>query len=96
MGVRGIEIAPKIPVEDGINAARLMLARCWFDSAKCGRGIEALKNYRQKIDEKRQISTGPLHDWASHGADAFRYLAVSANGPRVTQQPLRLINRRVA
>jgi hypothetical protein len=96
MGLRGIEIAPKLSVEDGINAARLLLARCWFDGAKCGRGVEALKSYRQKIDEKRQISTGPLHDWSSHAADAFRYLAVSANGPRLQQQPLRLVNRRVA
>jgi hypothetical protein len=77
MGLKA-RIAPKLKVEDGINAARLLLPRCWFDARKCAYGIEALKQYRQEMDEKRKAFTGrPLHDFASHGADAFRYLAVS-------------------
>jgi len=77
MGLKA-RIAPKLKVEDGINAARLLLPRCWFDAKKCAFGIEALKQYRQEMDEKRKAFTGrPLHDFASHGADAFRYLAVS-------------------
>ena len=87
MGLRRVEIAPKLAVEDGIQAARVLLARCWFDREKCARGIETLKNYRSRIDEKRRINLGPLHDWASHGADAFRYLAVSANN---SAAPMRL------
>ncbi|MGL4574240.1 MAG: hypothetical protein ACRCV9_05565, partial [Burkholderiaceae bacterium] len=79
LGVRGIEIAPKLSVEDGIQAVRLTLPRCVFDRQKCARGIEMLKNYRMRVDEKRRIGLGPLHDFASHGADAFRYLAVSGN-----------------
>ena len=77
MGLKA-RIAPKLKIEDGINASRLLLPRCWFDARKCAFGIEALKQYRQEMDEKRKAFTGrPLHDFASHGADAFRYLAVS-------------------
>lgn len=77
LGIRNIEIAPKLGVDDGIQAARSMLARCWFDEENCGRGIEALRQYRRDFDEKLKSWRGrPLHDWTSHGADAFRYLAV--------------------
>lgn len=96
MGLGRIEIAPKLAVEDGINAARLMLARCWFDAEKCARGIEALKNYRTRIDEKRRIALGPLHDWSSHGADAFRYLAVSGNQQVAPMAQIIYPRRRVA
>lgn len=75
----GINFTPleNLPVADGINAARMTVPRCWFDKTKTAKGVDALRQYREKIDEKRQISFGPLHDWTSHAADAFRYLAVS-------------------
>lgn len=77
LGVSDIRIAPKLPVDDGIQAARAFIATCWFDDVKCGRGIEALRQYRRDYDEKgRTFRSRPLHDWTSHGADAFRYLAV--------------------
>ena len=64
-------------VEDGINAARLLIPRCWFDKAKCADGLEALRSYRADWDEtKKVLSNRPRHDWASHGADGFRYLAM--------------------
>ena len=64
-------------LEDGINAARLLLPRCWFDAEKCARGLEALRHYRCEWDERRQaFRERPLHDWSSHAADAFRYLAM--------------------
>jgi phage terminase large subunit len=64
-------------VEDGINAARLLLPQCWFDGTKCARGIEALRQYRTEWDDKRKVfKNNPLHDWTSHAADAFRYLAL--------------------
>lgn len=72
----GARVLPIHGVADGINAARLFLARCWFDDVKCARGIEALRNYRRDYDEKaKAFRERPRHDWASHGADAFRYLA---------------------
>ena len=62
-------------MEDGINAVRLVLNRCWFDQEKCVRGVEALKQYRCAWDEGRKVfRDAPLHDWTSHGADALRYL----------------------
>lgn len=78
----GIEfvVAPKLPVDDGINAVRAILPRCWFDADKCKRGVQALTNYRAEFDAKRDaVKSFPLHDWASHGSDAFRYGAVTAD-----------------
>lgn len=76
LGLSKIRIAPKLPIDDGISAVRLMISRCWFDAEKCKTGIEALKQYRTEYDEKRRaFSNRPLHDWTSHAADAFRYLA---------------------
>jgi hypothetical protein len=64
-------------VEDGIHAVRQLLPRCWFDADACARGLEALRNYRSEWDERRQaFRERPLHDWSSHAADAFRYLAM--------------------
>ena len=81
LGIR-FRVVPQIGVQDGINAARMMLPNCWFDAKRCATGLDALRQYREKIDEKRSISMGPLHDWTSHAADAFRYMAVAAKEPR--------------
>lgn len=74
-----IAIAPNLKVQQGIDAARLVMNHCWFDEEKCSDGIEALRAYRRAYDEdKKSFSNRPLHDWSSHGADAFRYLALVA------------------
>lgn len=71
------QIVPMAPVHVGIAAVRDLLPRCWFDAEKCKHGVEALTQYRRKWDEKRKVfHDGPLHDWASDPADAFRYLAL--------------------
>lgn len=76
LGLRPI-ILPRGKVEDRINAARLMLPKCRFDKVKCADGLKALSNYQRQFDEKRKsFNDRPLHDWASHGADAFGYGAV--------------------
>lgn len=73
---------PKLELADGINAARLLLARCWFDEQRCATGIEALRNYQKTWNERLGQFTGvPVHNWASHGADAFRGLAVRHKAP---------------
>lgn len=78
MGLRPFEVAPKLEVQDGIEAVRNLLPRCWFDAEKCADGLRALKNYRKDWDENRGVwLPRPRHDWASHGADAFRTGAVS-------------------
>ncbi len=77
LGVR-FEVAPAQSLEDGIEAVRAMLPRCWFDETKCKRGIEALEQYRRVWNDKtRDFQNTPLHDWTSHGCDAFRYGAVT-------------------
>lgn len=77
MGLKNVEVVPKLSVEDGINAARLLINKSWFDVEKCARGITALKNYQRKWDPKNKVfQMKPHHDWASHSADSFRTLAV--------------------
>lgn len=69
-------LIPRMEVADGINAVRLTLPHCWFSAKKCEKGIEALKMYRREKDDKNNsFKDKPLHDWTSHAADAFRYLA---------------------
>ncbi|CAJ0899681.1 hypothetical protein R6138_04361 [Ralstonia thomasii] len=81
-----VRITPKSSVADGINAARTIFGACWFDAEKCADGIQCLRNYRYEVDpDTQQYSTKPLHDWASHGADAFRYLAVAMREPKKKQ-----------
>lgn len=75
-------IAPRLSVEDGIEAVRRLIPRMWIDADKCALGLSALRDYREKIDPKRRVSMGPLHDWTSHGADALRYLATAYDEPR--------------
>jgi hypothetical protein len=76
LGLKNITVAPIHRVEDGINAVRVFLPKCWFDATKCARGIEALKLYHADFDDKLQsLRAHPVHDWSSHGADSFRYLA---------------------
>ena len=72
------KIAPKLSVDDGIEAVRNIFNRVFIDEKKCKRGIACLKNYHHEYDEKNKIyKQSPKHDWSSHGADSFRYMAVS-------------------
>ncbi len=75
---RNPALVPDIGVEDGINAARLSMARCYFDRTRCAAGLEALRQYRAEFDEKTAaFKDHPRKDWTNHAADAFRYLAVA-------------------
>lgn len=97
LGIQDVTIAPKLAIEDGIQAARSMLNRCWFDEEKCNRGIEALRQYRREFDEKNKSWRGrPLHDWTSHGADAWRYLAVGKQTETNWGEPIRRNLRGIA
>lgn len=72
-------------VDDGINAVRMLLPRCWFDRKKCESGLDALRMYQRDWDEKAQdFRSSPRHDWTSHGADAFRYLATGIDTAAAT------------
>ncbi len=71
------ELVTRMSIDDGIQAVREILGRCYFDEKNCESLINILKNYRKEYDEERLVyKNSPLHDWTSHGADAFRYMAV--------------------
>jgi phage terminase large subunit len=81
LGIR-FAVAPDVPVEDGIHAVRMLLPRCYFDETRTKAGIEALQHYRRDYNARlNEFKATPVHDWASHGADAFRYLAVALKTP---------------
>jgi hypothetical protein len=81
LGLKNITLAPLHRVEDGINAVRVVIPRCWFDAGKCARGLDALRLYRAEYDDKLGVlRPHPVHDWCSHAADAFRYLAMTLDG----------------
>ena len=71
-------IVPQIDVEPGIKKARLVFPRCYFDRVATVRLRECLKRYRRSIPVSTNEPGAPMHDEFSHGADAFRYLAVIA------------------
>jgi len=84
---RGFKVK-KVPhlqkADTGIQLARKYFPRVWFDKEKTFDLRRALKNYHYKYDPVKKVySKYPEHDWSSHYADAFRYLAVSYN-----QEPL--------
>lgn len=71
------QIVAKLGVDDGIQFVRDILPRCVFDEIPTKRGVECLEEYRKEWNDKQGCwRDNPLHNWASHGADAFRYLAV--------------------
>lgn len=82
-GSANLDIIPKAGLEDGINAVRLVLPKVYFDEVKCIQGVKALQNYHRQWDDKLQeFRNKPVHDWSSHPADAFRYLATGLTMPR--------------
>jgi hypothetical protein len=77
------QICPNVPIEDGIHAARMLFPRCWFDATKTRVGLEALGRYRRQFNSRlNEFTATPVHDVFSHGADAFRYLAVRHKTPQ--------------
>lgn len=64
-------------IKAGIEAVRNIFPLCYFDKDKCADGLQALRHYRYKVDENGKSSKDPEHDWSSHYADSFRYLAMA-------------------
>lgn len=92
LGIR-MRVVPKISLNDGINAVRMFLPTCWIDELECKDGIEGLKQYtKEKIKDEAGISgesifrDKPLHNWASHPADALRTLVVGLRQMRDDNQ----------
>jgi len=75
---------PKKTIDSGIEDVRRLLPSCIFDERKCSQGIKALESYRKEWNDKLGCwRNNPLHDWSSHCADAFRYLATAEAGMMV-------------
>ncbi len=91
---------PHLGRQQGIDAARMMLPQCRFDSNKCHDGIEALRSYKKEFNElTKTFRETPLHNWASDGADSFRYLSLVAKQKKNTLSepaPTKLDDKQVA
>lgn len=72
-------VLAQLNVEEGIKQVRMIFPKCYFDERKTTRLIECLKRYERRMHEKTNVAMAPLHNEFSHGADAFRYLAMSAD-----------------
>lgn len=78
LGLRPLTVLDALPVDDGINAARMRLGTLHINEDNCGQLVNALKSYRKEWDEVRQtFKAHPFHDWTSHGADMIRYWAMT-------------------
>ena len=77
---------PNQSIESGIKAARMAFGQVYFDKQKSDRLIQCLKRYRRNIPTTTGEPASPVHDEYSHGADAFRYLALVA--PQLSNEDL--------
>lgn len=78
-----VQVLERVPVVDSIDAARSIFSKCYFDRINCDQGLQCLRHYRYDVDpETKQFSKNPVHNIYSHGADAFRYLALMVGEPR--------------
>ena len=77
---------PNLDKQEGIYAARATFPSCVFDEKRTAEGIEALRHYHREWNEEKQtFGNTPAHDWASHAADAWRYLSLCWRHPKTKQ-----------
>jgi hypothetical protein len=77
-------IAPRVKIEDGIHAVKMLLPRCYIDTDNCSKLITALRHYHRKFSDKERIfKLKPVHDFSSHACDALRTLATGFNEERI-------------
>lgn len=78
LGIKPTRVVARQSIEDGINAVRQVLPMCYFDAQKTKKGLDALRNYMREWDDKMScFKNKPLHNFASHGSDAFRVFAMN-------------------
>lgn len=77
LGLSRVHVGVAADPEERVNAARLMIPLCWFDAERCAVGLDRLRAYRKRWSRATHSYVGPLHDQASHGADAFGEFALS-------------------
>jgi phage terminase large subunit len=87
------QIMPRVPILDSINAARTIFPTCYFDREHTADGLACLRHYRYEVDpDTGQFSRNPLHDHYSHGADAFRYIALMIKEPAKRKKSAQIAN----
>jgi hypothetical protein len=83
-----VRIGPQMSVQHGIDAGRFILPQCYFDKVRCEEGLAALRNYHREYDEVHKMYVDkPMHDWSSHAADGFRYMALVCRQLRPVATP---------
>jgi len=79
LGVKFTQV-PNLKIDEGIDAVRNILGRCFFDKERCAKGVQFLDAYRKQWNDQQGCwASKPLHNFASHCADAFRILALGVN-----------------
>ena len=90
-GIR-FRVAPRINLEDGIHAVKMILPRCKIDSDKCSDLLIALRHYHRKYNDKERVyKIKPVHDFSSHPMDALRYLATGIQEETITNKDRQLV-----
>ncbi len=86
---RRVRVLGRDDVDDGINAVKMLLGRCWFDNVRTARLRECMAHYHRDFNDKMGVfKATPVHDWSSHAADGFRALAMGLL--EQTPQPVKL------
>ena len=86
LGLR-FKIAPKLSIEDGIHAVKMLLPRCYIDVDNCKKFINALRHYHRKYKEKdSRYYDKPNQDWSSHFNDARRCVATGMERTQLQTQ----------
>jgi hypothetical protein len=90
LGLTGVSAGQATDPEERVNAARLMIPVTWFDAERCALGLERMRAYRKRWNRATRSYAGPLHDQASHGADAFGEFALHRRGAPASRQTRRV------
>jgi len=85
-GIR-FRVSPRIPLEDGIHAVKMILPRCKINSDNCSDLLIALRHYHRKYNDKERVyKIKPVHDFSSHPMDALRCLATGIQEQQITNK----------
>lgn len=85
---RKVRVLARDNVDDGINAVKMLLGRCWFDKLKTARLRECMAHYHRDFNHKMAVfKDAPIHDWSSHAADAARTLAMGLRETHPVKAP---------
>lgn len=91
LGMGRIEVGAAMNPEDRVNAGRLTIPITWFDAERCALGLQRLRDYRKRWNKQSRSYSGPLHDGASHGADAFGLFAANRRGALEAKAASRIV-----